>query len=160
MNKYKLFFTCAASLLFMSSCYDLDRFPEDQLSAGTFFQTQDHADQAMMGVYSQMTHDDVFGRQFGFDCLGGIASGYDAPSYPNIGRGTYTTTEGAVGNKFKQLYEGVTRANIILQNVDNCDMSDDLKSRYKAEARFMRGLYYFTLLDFWGAFLSMMKRQS
>ena len=86
MNKYKLFFTCAASLLFMSSCYDLDRFPEDQLSAGTFFQTQDHADQAMMGVYSQMTHDDVFGRQFGFDCLGGIASGYDAPSYPNIGR--------------------------------------------------------------------------
>ena len=149
MNKYKLFFTCAASLLFMSSCYDLDRFPEDQLSAGTFFQTQDHADQAMMGVYSQMTHDDVFGRQFGFDCLGGIASGYDAPSYPNIGREPIRQQK-AVGNKFKQLYEGVTRANIILQNVDNCDMSDDLKSRYKAEARFMRGLYYFTLLDFWG----------
>ena len=72
MNKYKLFFTCAASLLLMSSCYDLDRYPEDQLSAGTFFQTQDHADQAMMGVYSQMTHNDVFGRQFGFDCLGGV----------------------------------------------------------------------------------------
>ena len=32
--------------------------------------TQEHADQAMMGVYSQMTHNDVFGRQFGFDCLG------------------------------------------------------------------------------------------
>ena len=150
MNKYKLFFTCAASLLFMSSCYDLDRYPEDQMSAGTFFQTQDHADQAMMGVYSQMTHDDVFGRQFGFDCLGGVGAGYDAPSYPNIGRGTYTTTEGAVGNKFKQLYEGVARANIVLQNVDKCDMSDELKSRYKSEARFMRGLYYFTLLDFWG----------
>ena len=59
MNKYKLFFTCAASLLLMSSCYDLDRYPEDQLSAGTFFQTQEHADQAMMGVYSQMTHNDI-----------------------------------------------------------------------------------------------------
>ena len=150
MNKYKLFFTCAASLLLMSSCYDLDRYPEDQLSAGTFFQTQDHADQAMMGVYSQMTHNDVFGRQFGFDCLGGVGAGYDAPSYPNIGRGTYTTTEGAVGDKFKQLYEGVTRANIVLQNVDQCDMSDELKTRYKSEARFMRALYYFTLLDFWG----------
>ena len=79
MNKYKLFFTCAASLLFMSSCYDLDRFPEDQLSAGTFFQTQDHADQAMMGVYSQMTHDDVFGRQFGFDCLGGTRISEEEP---------------------------------------------------------------------------------
>ena len=91
-----------------------------------------------MGVYSQMTHNDVFGRQFGFDCLGGVGAGYDAPSYPNIGRGTYTTTEGAVGDKFKQLYEGVTRANIVLQNVDQCDMSDELKTRYKSEARFMR----------------------
>ena len=63
---------------------------------------------------------------------------------------TYTTTEGAVGDKFKQLYEGVTRANIVLQNVDQCDMSDELKTRYKSEARFMRALYYFTLLDFWG----------
>ena len=150
MNKYRLFFTCVASLFFMSSCYDLDRYPEDQLSAGTFFQTQEHADQAMMGVYSQMTHNDVFGRQFGFDCLGGVGAGYDAPAYPNIGRGTYTTTEGAVNDKFKQLYEGIARANIVLQNVDKCDMSDDLKIRYKAEAHFMRGLYYFTLLDFWG----------
>ena len=29
-------------------------------------------------------------------------------------------------------------------------MSDELKTRYKSEARFMRALYYFTLLDFWG----------
>ena len=152
MNKYKLFFTCAASLLLMSSCYDLDRYPEDQLSAGTLLpETQEDADQAMMGVYSQMTHNDVFGgRQFGFDCLGGVGAGYDAPSYPNIGRGTYTTTEGAVGDKFKQLYEGVTRANIVLQNVDQCDMSDELKTRYKSEARFMRALLLFHLTRFLG----------
>lgn len=29
-------------------------------------------------------------------------------------------------------------------------MSDELKLRYKAEARFMRALYYFTLMDFFG----------
>lgn len=55
MNKYKLFFTCAASLLLMSSCYDLDRYPEDQLSAGTFFQTQDHADRQCGGYQSNDT---------------------------------------------------------------------------------------------------------
>lgn len=54
MKKYKLFITLAASLFLTSSCYDLDVYPEDQLSSGTFFQTQDHADQIMMGVYSQM----------------------------------------------------------------------------------------------------------
>ena len=68
MKKYKLFITLAASLFLTSSCYDLDVYPEDQLSSGTFFQTQDHADQIMMGVYSQMQSDDIFGRQFGLDC--------------------------------------------------------------------------------------------
>ena len=52
MNKYKLFLSCAASLLLLSGCYDLDRYPTDQLSSGTFFKTQDHADQAMMAVYN------------------------------------------------------------------------------------------------------------
>ena len=150
MKKYKLFITLAASLFLTSSCYDLDVYPEDQLSSGTFFQTQDHADQIMMGVYSQMQSDDIFGRQFGLDCLGGIGSGYDPASYAVIGRGTYNSTSGLVTGKFKNLYEGIARANILLQNVDRCDMSDELKLRYKAEARFMRALYYFTLMDFFG----------
>ena len=150
MKKYKIFITLAASLFLTSSCYDLDVYPEDQLSSGTFFQTQDHADQIMMGVYSQMQSDDIFGRQFGLDCLGGIGSGYDPASYAVIGRGTYNSTSGLVTGKFKNLYEGIARANILLQNVDRCDMSDELKLRYKAEARFMRALYYFTLMDFFG----------
>lgn len=150
MKKYKLFITLAASLFLTSSCYDLDVYPEDQLSSGTFFQTQDHADQIMMGVYSQMQSDDIFGRQFGLDCLGGIGSGYDPASYAVIGRGTYNSTSGLVTGKFKNLYEGIARANILLQNVDRCDMSDELKLRYKAEARFMRALYFFTLMDFFG----------
>lgn len=151
MKKIKLYITLAASLFMASSCYDLDVTPGDQLSAGNFFKTQTHADQAMMAVYSQMQDEDIFGRQFGFDCLGGIGSGYDPASYNSIGQGTYTTTTNFIINKFKALYEGIARANIILQNVDNCAMSDEQKAQYKAEARFMRGLYYFTLTDFYGA---------
>ena len=52
----------------------------------------------MMGVYSLMTDEDVFGRQFGFDCLGGVGSGYDPASYATIARGTYTSSEGFVTN--------------------------------------------------------------
>ena len=150
MKRYKLFLSCAASLLLMSGCYDLDVYPEDALSSGTFFQTQDHADQAMMAVYSLMTDEDAFGRQFGFDALGTVGVGYDGPAYPNIGRGTYTTTEGAVSGKYETMYEGISRANVVLQNVDNCDMDDALKTQYKAEARFMRALYYFELLNYFG----------
>ena len=150
MKKYKLFLSCAASLCLLSGCYDLDVYPEGELSSGTFFQTQDHADQAMMAVYSLMTDQDAFGRQFGFDCLGTVGSGYDGPAYPNIGRGTYTASESAISGKFETMYEGISRANVLLQNVDNCDMTDELKTQYKAEARFMRALYYFELLNYFG----------
>lgn len=51
MKKYKLFITLAASLFLTSSCYDLDVYPEDQLSSGTFFQTQDHADQILSLIH-------------------------------------------------------------------------------------------------------------
>ena len=54
MKKYKLYITMAASLFLTTSCYDLDVFPEDKLAVETFFKTQSHADQAMMGVYSQL----------------------------------------------------------------------------------------------------------
>lgn len=150
MNKYKIVVVALASLLMLSGCYDLDRYPTDKLSSGTFFKKQEHADQAMMGVYSVMQYWDVFGRQFGFDCLGAVGMGYDAPAYPNVQRGTYTNREGAVTDKFKFLYEGISRSNIVLQNVDNVEMSSDLIERYKGEAKFLRALFYFTLLDFYG----------
>ena len=104
MKKYKLFLSCATSLCLLSGCYDLDVYPEGELSSGTFFQTQDHADQAMMAVYSLMTDEDAFGRQFGFDCLGTVGSGYDGPAYPNIGRGTYTARTPYHSGSARQLY--------------------------------------------------------
>ena len=58
MKKYKLIAVLAASMAFTTGCYDLDVFPEDQLNSTTFFQTQAHADQAMMGVYSLMTDEE------------------------------------------------------------------------------------------------------
>ena len=150
MKKYKHYITMAASLFLASSCYDLDVYPEDKLAVDKFFQTQDHADQAMMGVYNQLHHEHVFGRQSGFDCLGYVGSGYDPASYQQIAQGTYTTSSDLVSGKFQHLYEGVARANVVLQNIDKCAMSDELKAQYRGEARFLRGLYYFTLLDFFG----------
>ncbi len=140
----------AVSTLMLSGCYDLDRNPDYQLSSGTFFKTEEHAKQAMMGVYSQMQNDNVYGIAFGWDALGGISFGYDNPSFQTIQTGKVAVTNSYFSNKWQALYEGIARANNVIQNVDQCDMTDELKAQYKAEARFMRGLYYFQLLDFYG----------
>lgn len=134
----------------LTGCYDLDRYPTDKLSSATYFKTEDHAKSAMMGIYSRMQNDNVFGLQFSMDCLGGIAMGYDNASYTNIMSGTYDVTNGQVSSKWTNLYEGIARTNIFLRNVDGCAMSDELKAQYKAEARFMRALFYNELLNFFG----------
>ncbi len=153
MKKYKLFSVLATAAAFtfsMSSCYDLDTVPMDKPSAATFFKTQAHADQAMAAIYSVMQQGHVYGYAFGLDCLGGIAMGYDNPSYLEVMKGTYTGTTGYITNKWSQTYEGIARANNFLINVDGTDMTEELKAQYKAEARFMRGLYYWTLSRFFG----------
>lgn len=136
--------------LMLSSCYDLDRNPDYQVSSGTFFKTEEHAKQALMGTYSIMRNDNVYGLFFGWDCLGGISRGYDNPSFQKIQRGTVSLTDSYFSNKWSNCYEGIARANNVLQNIDNVDMSEELKNQYRGEARFMRGLYYFHLLSFYG----------
>lgn len=59
--------------LMLSSCYDLDRNPDYQVSSGTFFKTEEHAKQALMGTYRIMRNDNVYGLFFGWDCLGASA---------------------------------------------------------------------------------------
>ena len=141
------YITIAAIAMTMSlhSCYDLDRVPADQLSSKQFYKNEEHAKEAMMAVYSQMQEPDVFGLQFSLDGLGGIAMGYDPPSYQPVQRGTYDVKNGKVLGKWQGIYEGIARANGVLQNVDRCEMTDELKAQYKAEAKFMRALYYFTI---------------
>ena len=150
MKKKYIILVAFAMTISLSGCYDLDRVPADQLSSKQFYKNEEHAKEAMMAVYSQMQNDNVFGLQFSMDGLGGIAMGYDPPSYQTFQRGTYDVKNDWVLNKWKNLYEGIARANGVLQNVDRCQMADELKVQYKAEAKFMRALYYFTLMDFFG----------
>lgn len=138
-------------LLFGStSCYDLDLAPDDQLSSNSFFKNETHAKEAMMAVYARMYQKQVFGVAFSHDGMGGISVGYDPQSYQDFQIGNWSSSNSWVSNKWSNIYEGIARANTLLQNVDKCEMSDQLKDQYRAEARFMRGLYYFELMNFFG----------
>lgn len=150
MKKITILSAALALTMSLTGCYDLDRYPTDKLSSATYFKTEEHAKSAIVGVYSRLQNDNVFGLQFSMDCLGGIAMGYDNASYTNIQRGTYDVTNSQVSNKWSNLYESIARANIFLRNVDGCSMSDELKAQYKAEARFLRALFYNELLNFFG----------
>lgn len=146
MKKYILLLAAAG---IMSSCFDLDQYPHDKLSSGTFWKTEAHAHQGMMSVYNQMKNGEVFGTYFWNDMLAEI--GYDNNwNAPGIIKGTYTDRTAIIEKKFQNTYEGIARANALLQNIDQVEISEEQKAMYKAEAKFMRALFYFHLLDFYG----------
>lgn len=148
MKKYILLMAAAG---LMSSCYDLDQFPHDQLSSGTFWQTEEHAHQGMVGMYSVLRNENAFGAYYNLDALSELAMDYNNWQMPQIIRGTYNDrTTGIVQSKWQTCYDGIYRANLLLQNIGNVDMSDELKAVYRGEAKFIRALFYFHLLDFYG----------
>ncbi len=60
---------------------------------------------------------------------------------------------GAVGDKWRITYEGVARCNTLLRltsTTTDATVTAEDKTRITAEARFLRGLYYFELKRMWG----------
>jgi hypothetical protein len=134
-----------------AGCYDLDTYPADNISSGTFWKTEDHVKQALMGVYASLKADQAFGLYFMFDNLGETAYGYDGQAYEQAFRGTYTARTDWVGNKWAALYDGIRRANEFIVKAAKVEALDEAaKAKYVAEAKFMRALCYFHLLDFYG----------
>lgn len=63
---------------------------------------------------------------------------------------TITTSQDGLDRWWATLYLGIKRANVVIIKVSDIAMDETLKNRYLAEARFLRGLYYFDLVRAWG----------
>lgn len=51
---------------------------------------------------------------------------------------------------WRDYYQGIARANLLMERISGAAMSDELKNRYSAEARVLRSLYYFELVRMFG----------
>lgn len=137
-------------LVSASSCYDLDTQPYDKVSAGTFWKTEAHALQGIMGVYADLKNNDLFGLYFMLDNATDIGLGYDPQGLGDIIGGNFTDRTGTVVNRWRRTYDGVQRANNAIRNISTMDIPEASKKTFIAEARFLRGLYYFYLMNLFG----------
>ncbi|RRN77581.1 RagB/SusD family nutrient uptake outer membrane protein, partial [Pseudoxanthomonas sp. SGD-10] len=62
----------------------------------------------------------------------------------------YGSSDEYVRNAWRYLYEGIERANVFLDKVENADMSNEKKATVVAEAKFLRAYYYFVLASNYG----------
>ncbi|QES88648.1 RagB/SusD family nutrient uptake outer membrane protein [Rhizosphaericola mali] len=61
-----------------------------------------------------------------------------------------TSVADGYGFAFDAYYEGIYRCNQVIKNVPDINMDDDIKNRVLGQAYFLRGLYYFHLVNMWG----------
>lgn len=152
-------FFLVALILIAASCNKLAEQPAAYIVASQFYKTQADAVAAVNAVYSELTSDGseqpLYGREINFladmttDDLSAGASAIN-PNVRALSSITYTPADDRLQVIWRQLYTGIDRANIAADKIAGMSVDTALRSRLVLEARFLRALYYFDLVRFFG----------
>ncbi len=151
---YLLLLIIPAGFIINSCTKKLDQQNPNQQTAETFWQNQDDAIKGVNAIYATLIEDGTFMRMTPclLDARGDdVHSNSPWPVLGNMGRFSLGTGDaGGYGWAFSDYYEGVNRANQVLDHVPDINMDADLKTRLLGQAYFMRGLYFYYLVDLFG----------
>ena len=148
-----------ASLTF-TSCEDfLTEEVRGQQNLDTYFQSAEEAEAFITGCYQAIT----FGGWWNINTVWLLSEmcsddgwmGNTSQSQSDyISLAHYQGTgqsNGAISNFWQYRYKGILRCNIAVERISQADFSDEeMKNRLVAEARFLRGYFYFELVKNFG----------
>lgn len=157
MKKIRIYIVSLFFCLFLTDCdKQLDLVPLGELSNETFYQTDEQYQFATLSAYNTLLN-------FGWNAYEGYGkmSGFLMPDddmIPSNNSGNsqeefnWTAGNNQFAYLFGELYKGVGRANQIIYTLPNAKGFADpsQKARHEAEARFLRGYFYFLLAINWG----------
>ncbi len=129
----------------------LSPIPQTQLSDAVAFDTPERALQQVNGIYSALkggqfyagrylVYQDVRGEEF----INLTNNGVTAFLTWNF---TVTPTANEVQNFWAAAYATINRANVVIEGLTAAPIADNLRKNYIAEAKFVRALSYFSLLQ-------------
>jgi len=145
------------SLTGFTGCKDfLETNPQGQLTQQVFPTTESDALLATNAVYSTLR--EWFYHSGGYPILDILSDDSHKGSNPNDQLNTvgpydlfeHSATQDGLDRWWSTLYEGIKRANVVVEKVPDIIMDEALKTRCLAEARLLRGVYYFDLVRAWG----------
>lgn len=151
-----LYLSILTVLVMVSSCSKekLDVKPR-KIYYENFYQTEESAINAINAVY------DVLGKVTQYNShlwyIADIASDdfnvnpeLNDPDAHEFDRYTLEATNNYLEEVWQGSYDGIGRANIVLDKVPAIDMDTTLRQRILGEAHFLRGLFYFNLVRMYG----------
>ncbi|MDR0873260.1 MAG: RagB/SusD family nutrient uptake outer membrane protein [Prevotellaceae bacterium] len=158
MKKIFISILAGIALLTLSCTDELEQHNKGQLTDGNFFKTEADATAAVDGIYAILVHSDknmpLYGGQILY--LNDLAADYmtvgsnNSPETSAIAYVTYGASNFEIQCTWEQLYKGIARANTAIENIPNVTASDEVKQRLINEAKFLRALFYFNAVQFFG----------
>jgi hypothetical protein len=141
----------------------IDRKPIGQYTIETYFTTEDRAFQGVVGVYDVLGWNRTFDKMFwslgdggSDDTPIGLIRDDGSPPYVGINPVVdYTNVSAAklspaMENVYKGYYEGVYRANVVIDALQKSTIDKEKASRFLAEVKTLRAIYYFMLVNYYG----------
>lgn len=148
------YLTVIAVVITVFSCKKsfVDIPPEGQFLSANYYKDKDQAFAALVATYDLMRK-----NTGGFENMLALLNAGSDDHYAGGGGPTdgnqlqvfsnYTITPNSMaGSYWNDHYQGVFRANILLQKITGVSMDDASKARFSAEAKALRALYYFNLV--------------
>lgn len=160
MNKKNIIYllTLASSLVF-GSCADLDQSPKSSIDKDNFYKSKSDIESAINGVYQEFTVDGFYGLfnnqsiyindlQTDYVKAGTQTNSADIRELSNF---AVQPTNLFVQYAWQEHYTGINRANVVIDKLaSSTTISDADKLNYSNEAKFLRAVYYFNLVRYFG----------
>ena len=145
--KKNLFIIGIAAIL-AAACNFLDTYPQDVKTVSESYETQQDIEEALTGVYCTLADSRLYGNnmlgRMGLDAdLGYEHYSSDANT---VGYYEVVPSDVKINGYWRYLYQGIGNANRLLENLDKAAIDDELRTRVRAEATFLRAYYHFMLV--------------
>ncbi|SFD83056.1 Starch-binding associating with outer membrane [Chitinophaga sp. CF118] len=135
--------------------------PGSEYSISEVFSDVSNATSAVIGAYDELQGDNGYGIRislyYPYDSDEGIVSGNIDNGRRGVGRYQLLLTNSEITNPFRQLYRGIEKANLCIEQIPLMQLyttgSDDQKKelrRLYAEALTLRAQFYLELIRNWG----------
>jgi tetratricopeptide (TPR) repeat protein len=149
------------TLLILTSCSEdfLERVPESSVTSGNFYKTEMQFDQALIGAYAAVRN--AKGSIASWT-MGEMRSDNTHLEFNNTNRGgqyierentdffTDLSTSATIADKYNTAYTGIARANNILDYIKSAGFDQSVNDRFVGQAKFLRALFYFDLVRYFG----------
>lgn len=147
-----------AALIVTTSCNNdfLDVPPQGEQPNEQFWVSGEDAAKAVNAMYANLrAYNQVAFAPIAIESLGSDntekgSSPSDATFLNNFNNYTASSTEGQINDFWAGQYQSVNFANQVLDNIPDIQMDENLKTRYLAEAKFIRAYAYFRLVRAFG----------